>query len=289
MSEADERDAVGFLDGDGAAGCRWIPSQSGRRKFEVGPQANFKKRKAKVADAFLAEPFPPAWLPLLARASLEASAGSIGGATAPFAEAVEEAAWAGPAPPQARPLGTPAPGGPAPPKVPLDADADKAASARLRLGRRFIPVEASALDYEPSRGANLDPHVDDEWIWGERVLGVCLMSEAVMTFCARLEGITCSTVAPGTAAAAGTTTADAPRPEEFRVVLPRRALFAIAGPARHAWLHGIAARDVPARRVSITVRELEPAFARAHVELSEKILGAVTAALPELAAVASKC
>ncbi len=98
------------------------------------------------------------------------------------------------------------------------------------IGDEFRVAEASSLDYtaDASR-ASLDPHIDDEWLWGERIAGISLLSTAPMTFVRR----DCTVL----------------------VALPRRALFGMRGPARHEWLHGIAGEHVLSRRVSITVRE----------------------------------
>uniref|UniRef100_A0A8C0MPL5 AlkB homolog 4, lysine demethylase n=1 Tax=Canis lupus familiaris TaxID=9615 RepID=A0A8C0MPL5_CANLF len=35
----------------------------------------------------------------------------------------------------------------------------------------FRPVEQCNLDYCPERGSAIDPHLDDAWLWGERLVG----------------------------------------------------------------------------------------------------------------------
>uniref|UniRef100_A0A2P2IAF8 Alpha-ketoglutarate-dependent dioxygenase alkB homolog 4-like n=1 Tax=Hirondellea gigas TaxID=1518452 RepID=A0A2P2IAF8_9CRUS len=45
----------------------------------------------------------------------------------------------------------------------------------------FETVEQCSLDYTPSRGASIDPHIDDCWIWGERIPTLSLMSDSVLT------------------------------------------------------------------------------------------------------------
>ncbi|KAA0202180.1 hypothetical protein HAZT_HAZT007180 [Hyalella azteca] len=47
--------------------------------------------------------------------------------------------------------------------------------------RDFLTVEQCSLDYTPSRGASIDPHIDDCWIWGERIPTLSLMSDSVLT------------------------------------------------------------------------------------------------------------
>ncbi|KAJ1487437.1 hypothetical protein T484DRAFT_1941324 [Baffinella frigidus] len=94
----------------------------------------------------------------------------------------------------------------------------------------FEAVEAGVIEYEAGRGASLDPHIDDSWVWGDRVVTTSLLAPCVMTF--------------------------RQRQVEIRVELPPRSVMVFAGEARYRWQHGIRARDVSARRISVTLREL---------------------------------
>lgn len=46
----------------------------------------------------------------------------------------------------------------------------------------FEPVEVNILEYEAGKGSNIDFHFDDFWMWGERIVGVSLLSHSIMTF-----------------------------------------------------------------------------------------------------------
>ena len=46
----------------------------------------------------------------------------------------------------------------------------------------FEPVEVNVLEYHSERGSNIAPHMDDMWLWGERIFGINLLAETVMTF-----------------------------------------------------------------------------------------------------------
>merc|ERR1712083_31929 len=48
--------------------------------------------------------------------------------------------------------------------------------------RDYKPVEQSYIEYRASTGARIDAHVDDCWIWGERIVQVNLMSDSILTF-----------------------------------------------------------------------------------------------------------
>ena len=48
--------------------------------------------------------------------------------------------------------------------------------------RGFRPAELCNLDYSPARGSAIDPHMDDDWIWGERLVTLNLLSPTYLTF-----------------------------------------------------------------------------------------------------------
>ena len=45
----------------------------------------------------------------------------------------------------------------------------------------FQTVEQCTLEYNPERGASIDPHIDDCWIWGERIVTVNVISDSILT------------------------------------------------------------------------------------------------------------
>lgn len=98
----------------------------------------------------------------------------------------------------------------------------------------FVPVELCTLEYCPTRGSAIDPHLDDEWLWGERLVTLNLLSPTILTF-------SYSSI-------------------EVLVPLPQRALVVVSGPARHTWLHSIKRQHIVSRRVGITLRELSCEF-----------------------------
>ncbi len=108
------------------------------------------------------------------------------------------------------------------------------------------PHEQVALEYRPSEGANMALHIDDTWVWGDRIAGVCLQAEAWMLFCPPDDGET--------------------PPVAVEVLMPRRAGYVLSGTVRNRWLHGIqlgrvgSAREQKENvaRVSLTYRELAP-------------------------------
>ncbi|CAH1231632.1 ALKBH4 [Branchiostoma lanceolatum] len=56
------------------------------------------------------------------------------------------------------------------------------------LLKDFTPVEQCHLDYDPSRGSAIDPHFDDFWLWGERLVTVNLLADSVLTMSCEEKG-----------------------------------------------------------------------------------------------------
>lgn len=45
----------------------------------------------------------------------------------------------------------------------------------------FQTIEQCSLEYDPSKGASIDPHIDDCWIWGERVVTLNCLGDSILT------------------------------------------------------------------------------------------------------------
>ena len=77
----------------------------------------------------------------------------------------------------------------------------------------FAPIEVNILEYLQEKGSNIAPHYDDFWIWGERIAGVNLLSDSVLTF--------------------------SQGDMEISVPIPARSLYMMSGTSRTKWMHGI--------------------------------------------------
>uniref|UniRef100_A0A8D0D101 AlkB homolog 4, lysine demthylase n=1 Tax=Sander lucioperca TaxID=283035 RepID=A0A8D0D101_SANLU len=122
----------------------------------------------------------------------------------------------------------------------------------------FQPVEQCNLDYHPQRGSAIDPHLDDSWLWGERLVTVNMLSDTTLTMSLE-QGL------PDLGLAGEVHVA---------VHLPRRSLVVLYGEARHRWKHAIHRDDVQERRVCSTYRELSAEFLPGgqHAELGTQLL-----------------
>lgn len=51
----------------------------------------------------------------------------------------------------------------------------------IDLLKDYQVIEQCSLEYDPVKGASIDPHIDDCWIWGERIVTVNCLSDSVLT------------------------------------------------------------------------------------------------------------
>lgn len=49
------------------------------------------------------------------------------------------------------------------------------------LLKNFCTIEQCSLEYTKDRGSSIDPHIDDCWIWGERIVTVNVIGDSVLT------------------------------------------------------------------------------------------------------------
>jgi alkylated DNA repair dioxygenase AlkB len=111
---------------------------------------------------------------------------------------------------------------------------------RVRPMRDRRPNEANAIDYRQKRSDYLVAHVDDRQLSKEPIANLSLAGDCYMTFT--------NVKMPRHATAA--------MPAQIRLLLKRRCLQVLTGPARYDFSHAIAANDILSeRRVSITMRE----------------------------------
>ena len=100
----------------------------------------------------------------------------------------------------------------------------------------FWPVELCNLDYNPERGASIDAHMDDTWLWGEHLVTVNLLSDTILTL------------------------THAEHLYEISIPMPRFSLIILKGEARNIWMHCIKRDDIKSRRIAVTLRELSEKF-----------------------------
>jgi len=197
----------------------WDLSQSGRRKQNFGPRANFKKRKAKNG-AF--KGFPACTKFIQERFK-----------TVPMLES-------------------------------------------------YRTVEQCSIEYKPETGAAIEPHIDDCWIWGERIVQLNLLSPTYLTCTPHTGGrdkynladvetypkiISCDNQViynpfneKHSTSVFEFSASKFPENCVVKIPLPARSLLVMYGSARYEWEHSILREDITDRRVVIAYREFTPPY-----------------------------
>lgn len=151
---------------------------------------------------------------------------------------------------------------------------DKFESVPVMKG--FQTIEQCSIEYDPNRGASIDPHIDDCWIWGERIVTVNLLSSSIltMTFNEKYNkyNLDCVDLYPSVLTEDGdfSTTGDSfkrhlldvEKTPVVRIPMPERSLLIMYGSARYNWEHQVLRQDIASRRVCIAYREFTPPFLR---------------------------
>ncbi|KAJ9596707.1 hypothetical protein L9F63_012265 [Diploptera punctata] len=148
----------------------------------------------------------------------------------------------------------------------------------VEMLRGYQTVEQCSLEYNPARGASIDPHIDDCWFWGERIITVNLLSDCVLTLTLYSGDIKRYNLAdvstyPAVLDQEGKLMVREKRCFELdfpslrdmkdvivRIPMTRRSLFVMYGAARYLWEHCVLREDVLERRVCLAYREFTPLY-----------------------------
>lgn len=145
----------------------------------------------------------------------------------------------------------------------------------------FKTIEQCSLEYDSERGASIDPHVDDCWIWGERIVTVNVLGDSVLTmtpyhgpitrynldYVSKYDSILEKDMHK-------TRSLDTDDNIVIRLPMPARSLMVLYGPARYKWEHSVLRQDITSRRVCLAYRELTPPYLEngEHQEEASEIL-----------------
>lgn len=131
----------------------------------------------------------------------------------------------------------------------------------------FQSIEQCSLEYEESKGASIDPHIDDCWIWGERVVTVNCLSDSVLTL-SMYKGDKHRYNLPLVEQYRNQLIVDLLDKESLsmfddaiiRLPMPNRSLMVLYGPPRYQWEHSVLREDISGRRVCVAYREFTPPY-----------------------------
>lgn len=137
----------------------------------------------------------------------------------------------------------------------------------------FQTIEQCSLEYSPEKGASIDPHIDDCWIWGERIVTVNLLADTVLTMTYNDQphryNLDCVKEYPAVLDKNGCvsdtnipyiTTGTCKDHPVVRIPMPKRSLLILYGAARYDWEHQVLRNDISERRVCLAYREFTPPY-----------------------------
>lgn len=144
----------------------------------------------------------------------------------------------------------------------------------VHIMKGFQTIEQCFLEYVPERGSSIDPHVDDCWIWGERIVTVNLLSDSVltMTYNNKVDryNLDCVQSYPAILLDNGEFNTNnhsyhlkdinSDVSPVVRIPMPRRSLLIMYNSARYDWQHEVLRSDIKERRVCIAYREFTPPY-----------------------------
>ncbi|XP_015517130.2 alpha-ketoglutarate-dependent dioxygenase alkB homolog 4 [Neodiprion lecontei] len=156
--------------------------------------------------------------------------------------------------------------------------------ANVPLLQGFQTIEQCSLEYDPLRGASIDPHIDDCWIWGERIITVNITGDAVLTMTPYTDALYRYNLPdvetyPSVVESILNSKKTQPNMEAMehvvvRLPMPARSLMVLYGASRYNWEHAVLREDVKGRRLCIAYREFTPPYLEGgdHFDEGSKIL-----------------
>lgn len=116
----------------------------------------------------------------------------------------------------------------------------------------FTIHEIGNLRYCKELGSHIEPHIDDAWIWGDRIVGFNIFGEAQLTFLIFKDSLFDSFIENSLE----------DRKEikkriklEINIPLKSNMMYIMSGSSRYNWFHEVKPHSIKSERVVITCRE----------------------------------
>ncbi|KAK2711897.1 alpha-ketoglutarate-dependent dioxygenase alkB homolog 4-like isoform X2 [Artemia franciscana] len=138
----------------------------------------------------------------------------------------------------------------------------------VKILEDYKVIENCSLEYRPETGAYIDKHIDDCWVWGERIVTINILGDSYLTL-TKYEGShdkynlkyvdfkSKHSVANNVA---------------IRLPMPVNSLMVLYGEARYIWEHAVTRSDINNRRVCIALREFTSWFLDGSNEVANEVL-----------------
>jgi len=143
---------------------------------------------------------------------------------------------------------------------------------QIPIMHKFFTIEQCSLEYTPESGASIDPHVDDCWIWGERIVTLSLQANTVLTLIhhnIKYSNQYNIDYIPNEKYLRNPINYPNYPVDVVRILMPRRSLLVLYGKPRYLWEHCILREDILERRVCIAYREFTPPYLKEGEKYTE--------------------
>lgn len=145
----------------------------------------------------------------------------------------------------------------------------------------YRTVEQCSIEYAPEKGSSIEPHIDDCWVWGERIVQLNLISSTFLTlipYKGEASKYNLKDVATYPRIIEDDIVVHNPfcnklgqrpyTPQDnihledvvVKIPLPPRSLLIMYGASRYEWEHCVLREDICSRRAIIAYRELTPSY-----------------------------
>lgn len=142
----------------------------------------------------------------------------------------------------------------------------------------FRVVEQCSLEYDPKRGASIEPHIDDCWIWGERIVTANILGDTYLSmyrYNGSKEKYNLNNVTSYPHILDYNERFDSLNTKSFcfnsdkdidnsdvvlRVFMPEKSLIVLYGSARYEWEHYVLREDIKDLRLCLAFREFTPPY-----------------------------
>jgi alkylated DNA repair protein alkB family protein 4 len=103
----------------------------------------------------------------------------------------------------------------------------------IELLKDFNIDEIGNLYYEAALGSHIDPHIDHHWIWGDRIIGINLLAQTILTFSIEYDN----------------------KLYEIDFEVGVGDVYIMSEEARYIWKHSVKKENLKNDRIVITLRE----------------------------------
>jgi alkylated DNA repair protein alkB family protein 4 len=139
--------------------------------------------------------------------------------------------------------------------------------SNLEILKNYKLHEIGNLYYCKERGSHIEAHIDDDWIWGNRILGVNLLSDTIITFSKEINSVdnlivknldSVDNITKKENLNVNVQSKSESTLIELNIPLLKNQVYLFSGISRYEWKHQVKPENITSERIVITCREFVP-------------------------------